>query len=168
MSLTDEHIDEKKKLCRGCNELKDVDLFSLSSKYKDGRQTRCKQCMATYYQARHKEIRDEQRRYWEQYSSSNQEHLKQKSRQYRKCNGDKLSSYKKQYASNNGPKVSAKNIVRSYILTGRLVKLPCEVCGKNPADAHHDDYQKPLDVRWLCRKHHKAWHVENGEGKNGT
>lgn len=38
-----------------------------------------------------------------------------------------------------------------------LVRKPCEVCGEK-AEAHHDDYAKPLDVRWLCFKHHREWH----------
>lgn len=41
---------------------------------------------------------------------------------------------------------------------GRLQKQPCEVCGAARAEAHHDDYSKPLDVRWLCRTHHSAAH----------
>jgi hypothetical protein len=42
--------------------------------------------------------------------------------------------------------------------SGRLKKLPCEVCGNPKSDGHHDDYAKPLDVKWLCRKHHAERH----------
>lgn len=35
---------------------------------------------------------------------------------------------------------------------------PCAVCGDPRADRHHDDYSKPLDVRFLCRKCHIAHH----------
>jgi predicted RNA-binding Zn-ribbon protein involved in translation (DUF1610 family) len=34
----------------------------------------------------------------------------------------------------------------------------CEKCGDKEVQMHHDDYSKPLEVRWLCRKHHNEEH----------
>ena len=49
-------------------------------------------------------------------------------------------------------------LTRQYIKMGKLISKPCEVCGDLKVDAHHDDYAKPLDVRWLCKKHHREHH----------
>lgn len=50
-------------------------------------------------------------------------------------------------------------LTRSYIKSGKLIKGLCEVCGINEdVEAHHDDYNKPMDIRWLCRKHHREHH----------
>lgn len=40
-----------------------------------------------------------------------------------------------------------------------LKKQPCEICGEKNVHAHHDNYNKPLEVRWLCSFHHKQHHI---------
>ena len=54
-------------------------------------------------------------------------------------------------------KLSRNTAVRA-VMSGELAREPCEVCGAVPTEAHHDDYSKPLDVRWLCNAHHLAHH----------
>lgn len=56
--------------------------------------------------------------------------------------------------------------VQAALRQGVLSRGACEVCGEESAHAHHDDYAFPLCVRWLCRSHHRQWHVENGYGAN--
>jgi len=58
-------------------------------------------------------------------------------------------------------KRSAQNIMALAIQRGKLNRKSCEVCGDANTDGHHRDYLKPLEVVWLCRKHHKAEHKKN-------
>lgn len=59
--------------------------------------------------------------------------------------------------------------VQAAIRRGEILPKPCEVCGVNRVDkngkrtvhAHHDDYNKPFEIRWLCRSHHQIWHMSN-------
>lgn len=53
---------------------------------------------------------------------------------------------------------TAHDKVHKAIKAGRLIRLPCEVCGSADTQGHHDDYSRPLDVRWLCSKHHAEHH----------
>ena len=39
------------------------------------------------------------------------------------------------------------------IRAGRLKQVKC-FCGIKNTQAHHPDYSKPLEVVWLCKKHH--------------
>jgi hypothetical protein len=55
-------------------------------------------------------------------------------------------------------KERARWTVKNALRYGLLAKQPCEVCGVEKVDAHHEDYSRPLDVRWLCRRHHAAEH----------
>jgi len=52
-------------------------------------------------------------------------------------------------------------MVENHLARGKLEKMPCERCGSSVnVHAHHDDYSRPLDVMWLCAKHHKERHKE--------
>jgi hypothetical protein len=42
---------------------------------------------------------------------------------------------------------------------GTLKRGACELCGSFVVDAHHDDYSKPLTVRWFCRRDHQQLHA---------
>lgn len=41
---------------------------------------------------------------------------------------------------------------------GKNILGDCEVCGVPNAHAHHDDYSKPMEIRWLCKSHHYLHH----------
>lgn len=59
----------------------------------------------------------------------------------------------------------AHNDLWTAIWSGRVVPpTKCEQCGGGPSfldkiQGHHDDYSKPLDVRWLCRSCHSRHHA---------
>lgn len=63
----------------------------------------------------------------------------------------------------------ARKQVAKAIYKKQLVHRPCEICGafgkgnngKSIVEAHHDDYNKPLEIRWLCFIHHREWHRNN-------
>lgn len=69
----------------------------------------------------------------------------------------KMRAGKIRYRKKHPERHRAHVLVQQSIARGKLNRLPCEVCGAN-AQAHHDDYSRPLDVRWLCRFHHYEHH----------
>lgn len=75
------------------------------------------------------------------------------------------ASFKRHYSkrraydqSRDKVKLRARGTVRNHVFHGKLKRQPCEKCGKPNAHAHHEDYTKPLQIKWLCAKHHKELH----------
>lgn len=89
-------------------------------------------------------------------------------REYDRIRGNRLpDGYQQEYRSEFPNKYRAHTMVGNAIKAGNLFKEPCEECGSDDSlHAHHDDYAKPLNVRWLCAAHHRQWHVANGEAAN--
>ena len=122
------------KTCRRCLTVKVLDEFYVHSRMADGHLNICKEC------------------------------VKRKSLEYRELNLEKVRTYdrsRKKHGNNkNYPKhqKDANRLVYRAIQRGLLKKHPCVICGKSKAEAHHQDYNKPYDVIWLCPEHHRRLH----------
>jgi hypothetical protein len=57
------------------------------------------------------------------------------------------------------PQQSAWYVTTEAIRKGQLLRPKACACGVTERiEAHHDDYAKPLEILWLCRKCHRARH----------
>ena len=72
---------------------------------------------------------------------------------------EKLRQKRARYQQKYPEKARAKRVVREALRSGKLVKGPCTVCGTTAnIHGHHADYSRPLDVTWLCGRHHREVH----------
>lgn len=85
---------------------------------------------------------------------------RKQSRKYRQEHKEEIRNSTRKYRKNNPEKYRAHQLVLYAMRRGTLLRQPCEKCGAEKAEAHHDDYSKPLDVRWLCHSCHIKWHKE--------
>ncbi len=132
------------KTCTKCGQSfpRTREFFHLHPIAKDGLKPRCKSCQCAAQRKRLSvmDINDK-REIWRKYKPTIERHVE--------INAD--------WRKRNPEKYRAHWTVRNAIARGTLVPQPCEECGA-PAHAHHDDYSKPLDVRWLCAFHHGQHH----------
>jgi len=140
-------MEEKK--CFKCGEVKPLSAFYRHPRMADGHVNKCIECNK-------RDVRENRSKRVEYY------------REYDKARGNRQDSqYIREYRQKYPNKYRAHGIVGRAIRAGKLARQPCEKCGDGGnSHAHHDDYLKPLNVRWLCPSCHKAWHDENGEGLN--
>lgn len=161
------------KTCTACNETKSFDQFWKDSRSQSYR-SKCKDCTNTKRKAylkteagRISAIRSTKKY---QASERGQEVLakykKSEERQITISKHTRSAKYKQrsdaQYIKDktNG-KAQARRAVNNALAKGKMSKLPCEVCGSTKLiHGHHDDYSKPLDVKWLCPTHHYQRHQE--------
>ncbi len=137
------------KQCFKCGETKPLAAFYKHPRMADGHVNKCKEC-------NRKDVRDNRIDKIEYY------------REYDRARGSrKTIDDLRAYRNANPNKYKAHSLVSYHKKKGNLVPQPCEVCGATEhIHAHHDDYSKPLNVRWLCAAHHQEWHTKNGEGAN--
>ena len=136
------------KECFKCREVKPLSAFYKHKQMADGHVNKCKVCNKNDVRInRFKNI--------------------EKIQAYDRARGNRQDpSYLKEYRISNPKIYRAHTMVNNHKRRGNLSQLKCEVCGISNTVAHHDDYDKPLNIRWLCNHHHKEWHAINGEGLN--
>lgn len=163
--LTEWRMFPTVKTCFKCGETLPLEAFYKHARMADGRLNKCKACTRADVKANREANRD----YYVLYDRirSAEPHRIEARRAYGKSpRGRKLAAIKREeWRKRNTDKAKAHRLVKYALATGRLKVKPCEVCGAK-AVAHHDDYTKPLVVRWLCGKHHaehhriERWHQE--------
>jgi hypothetical protein len=133
------------KQCIQCNVVKESESFYRHSKMSDGRLNKCKQCCLEYYKDRRTVYPDKIRAI----------ELKRSQKPKRK---NLAQQYQKRSRKNNPLKYIARTAVGNALRDGKISKQPCQKCGSSLSEAHHSDYSQPLNVIWLCKKHHFEAH----------
>lgn len=144
------------KTCFKCLEDKPLSEFYKHPQMGDGYLNKCKECNKKDV----KENREKNRDYYLWFDRIRADDPKRvEARQaYAEAHRGLSQKRSNEWAKRNTEKRRAHNLVAKAVKRGILVKKPCEVCATEPAEAHHDDYTKPLEVRWLCEKHHGEHH----------
>lgn len=119
------------KACTKCGQKKELSEFYSDKRNKNGAYASCKTCIRKPYK-RPKWTKEYRNKYTE--------------------------AYRKR--PDQTAKVKARSKARYAVKSGKILKLPCQVCGSEKSEAHHEDYSKPLDVVWYCPLHHKRRHMQ--------
>lgn len=139
------------KACRGCNQQLPLSSFYKHPRMLDGHLNFCVEC------------------------------VKSRVSNHREQHGERIRAYDRARAQQSDRKQQLRDLARRYwndpirtaasrqtweaIRRGLLIRpATCSTCGKQcKPEAHHDDYSKPLVVRWLCRschcRHHRLEHL---------
>ena len=115
------------KVCSKCKQEKSLSEFHRYNRRGETHYSQCKQCKA----------------------------------EYKRQNKDKLlqSQYKRREGKQKGcPQIKAWNALNYAVRMGKVQKPDtCSICNKlvgQKIQAHHEDYEKSLDVQWVCQDCH--------------
>lgn len=146
------------------------------------RNKQCKKCVSDYKRRHYLDNREKYLEKSRKQYRENPEYWAEYNREYRKKNRDNIT--KKARERNSRPEVrkrinerfrnyrkdfkflkreQARGMLNKRVQSGKIRKpSKCSKCGKEGyVEAHHDDYDKPLDVIWICKECHMNIHYSN-------
>ena len=131
------------KICKKCNTKKSTDNFYKHSGMSDGYINECKECV---------------KKRVSEYAKTTAGLEAEKRRQATIKRKRWVVEYTRKKREQNPLKYKARMKLNNAVRSGKAKKTPCEICGANKVQAHHDDYSEPLNVRWLCFNCHRKYH----------
>lgn len=151
--------------CKSCEGMFGADAFYASN------QSTCKECV----KARVRENRAEKADYYRAYDRKryrDHEHRKEAARRSAKspagikARADAIARSKVEEPQ----KWKARHAVNNAIRDGKLDRgTECFFCGSDQRlHAHHEDYDHPLDVVWLCSSCHGKLHTIKGDFRRAS
>lgn len=135
------------KTCSTCATEKPKSEFQTRIASKDGLTAACKQCLSARDAKRYEKEREIRSARQKMYIST----------------PEGKAAHKraiKNWQEKNQIRRAAHVILNNALRNKTVIPQQCWECGKK-AEAHHPDYSRPLDVVWLCKKHHREVHSFN-------
>lgn len=137
----------KTKTCTDCGAEQPITSFYTHERMADGHLNKCKTCVKSRV-GRHRKLNIERIRSYDRERAKSPERIRS------------AAAQTKAWRAEDRRRVAAHNAVARAIRSGRLVRQPCERCGRVDSFAHHESYDRKLDVTWLCQPDHKQRHKE--------
>lgn len=134
------------QICIGCGKRKNLEKFYRWARGKYGRQAQCIECRKIYKRVHPR-------------SEAQRKRDRIYNRKYRANNKDKINARMAKYRATHRKEFRARYKIEKRKRRGYITEEPCQVCRttKN-LHGHHPDYDKPLEIIWLCPLHHSKVH----------
>ena len=137
------------KTCFKCGICKPIDEFYKHSAMGDGHLGKCKECTK-------KDVAE--------HRIANLDRIREYDRKRAKLSYRSMQAAKqcKKWRDEDRRRTKCHNAVSRALKKGTLIHKGCEWSGCTRIDsfAHHESYERPLDVIFYCQPHHKMRHME--------
>ena len=137
----------RSKKCFKCKTVKLLEDFYKHPKMFDGHVNKCKTCNK-------KDVTANREKNIERIREYDRERGKNKERMLA------ASETTRAWRKEDKRRLVAHSSVARAMRNGVLKRIPCIRCGNEKSIAHHEDYDKPFEVVWLCQPCHKKRHKE--------
>lgn len=137
----------RSKNCFKCNTVKPLTEFYKHERMADGHLNKCKECNK-------KDVTENRNKNIDRIRQYDRDRAKNPDRQ------KAASAISEAWRQSDKRRMKCHNAVARAIKNGQLTRQPCVRCSSEKSLAHHEDYDKPLDVVWLCQPCHKQRHKE--------
>ena len=97
--------------------------------------------------------------YYREYRAKHREKLRWYQRNYYRRHHPECRQYETDYKKRYPKRIKAQDKAQRAVWSGKIKMAPCMICGNDEAEMHHFDYDKPLDVVWLCKSCHTYLHL---------
>ena len=149
------------KECFKCNLVKPLAEFYKHKQIADGHLNKCKECTKKDVHL-HREDNLERVRAYDRNRPNKAERSRKQGEYHKFGKGLEVKKISElNYRKSHPLRYKANNAVSNAVRDGRLFRPNfCSQCRcQCKPHGHHDDYTKPLSVRWLCVSCHSKFHV---------